>query len=418
MMFITTLISLTTAATFTAAAALSACPGSAGVGAAYIITNEDENCVVSHNIAQDGTLSFAGVVSAHGRGGAAAGTPGPDPFFTQDSVKVAGNHLFTVNAGSNTVVMFNIDQNKPGNLKMVGKPVSSGGEFPTSVAFSVAKNMACVVNGGAVNGVQCYKPDEKLGLIAMANTNRSLKLPQTTPPTGPPGTVSDVLFSEDSKKLLVSVKGVPPTPGFVASWDVADDGSLSANFTASPPAQGGLLPFSMSIIPGKNAVLATDAGIGFSTFDLSTLGAAGTTAKSQVFPIAGQGATCWSSFSKKTGSFFLTDIKTDMVTEVAIADDLSGKIVKQYPLTPGSATIDNAIANLPNNDFLYILASNATEINVLALNGQGQAAKVQTLNLANESSLKLNPNRLQGMAVFVKSDVQSGKAKRVIRERN
>ena len=315
--------------------------------------------------------------------------------------------------------MFDIDQSNPTKLKMVGGPVSTEGEFPTSVAFSAAKKMVCVVNGGAINGVQCFKPDAKLGLIAMGNTNRSLKLPQTTPPTGPPGSVSDILFSEDSKKLLVSVKGIPPTPGFVASWDIADDGSLSANFTASPPAQGGLIPFSMSIIPGKNAVLATDAGIGFSTFDLSTLGAGGAgTAKSQVFPIAGQGATCWSSFSQKTKSFFLTDIKTDIVTEVAVADDLSGKIVKQYPLTPGSATIDNAIANLPNNDFLYILSSNATSIDVLSLNGQGQAAKLQTLNFGNEKGVKANPNRLQGMAVFVKSAVKPAKAKRVVRERD
>lgn len=316
--------------------------------------------------------------------------------------------------------MFDIDPNNPTKLKMVGGPVSTEGEFPTSVAFSAAKKMVCVVNGGAINGVQCFKPDAKLGLVALANTNRSLKLPQTTPPTGPPGSVSDILFSEDSARLLVSVKGIPPTPGFVASWDVADDGALSANFTASPPAKGGLIPFSMSLIPGKNAVLATDAGIGFSTFDLRTLGAGGGTAASQVFPIAGQGATCWSSFSAKTGSFFLTDIKTDIVTEVAVADDLSGKIVKQYPLAPGSATIDNAIASLPGNDFLYVLSANATSIDVLSLNGKGQAAKVQTLNFGKEQGVKANPNRLQGMAVFVKSGsgVKSGKAKRVERERD
>jgi len=313
--------------------------------------------------------------------------------------------------------MFKIDQNNPAMLNMVGGPVSSGGEFPAAVAFSAAKNMVCVVNGGAINGVQCFKPDDTLGLIAMPNTNRSLKLPQTTPPTGPPGSVSDILFSEDSEKLLVSVKGVPPTPGFVASWDVADDGSLSANFTANPPTQGGLLPFSMSIIPGKNAVLATDAGIGFSTFDLGTLGAGGT-ANSQVFPIAGQGATCWSSFSQKTGSFFLTDIRTDIVTEVAVADDLSGKIVKQYPLAPGSATIDNAIATLSNNDFLYVLSANTTSVDVLALNGQGQATKLQTVNFGDQRRVKVSPNRVQGMAVFVKSGVKTGKVKRVIRERD
>ena len=296
--------------------------------------------------------------------------------------------------------------------------MNSGGEFPAAVAFSAAKNMVCVVNGGARNGVQCFRPDEALGLVALPNTNRALNLPQTTPPTGPPGSVSDIVFSNDAQRLLVSVKGVPPTPGFVASWDVADDGALAANFTASPPAQGGLLPFSMTPIPGKNAVLATDAAIGFSSFDLSTLGtgtgAGAGVATSQVFPIAGQGATCWSSFSQKTQSFFLTDIRTAMVTEVTIADNLSGAIVKQYALAPGSATIDNAIASLPDNDFLYVLAANATSIDVMALGGQGQATQLQTLNFGNQQGLKVSPNRLQGMAVFVKSrdqplGVRSGK---------
>jgi hypothetical protein len=51
------------------------------------------------------------------------------------------------------------------------------------------------------------------GLIPIPNTTRYLGLNQTTPPTGPPGTVSDVIFSSDGEELHVSVKGTPPTPG-------------------------------------------------------------------------------------------------------------------------------------------------------------------------------------------------------------
>jgi hypothetical protein len=38
---------------------------------------------------------------------------------------------------------------------MIGKPVSSGGEFPTSLAINKAGTRVCVVNGGKVNGVRC-----------------------------------------------------------------------------------------------------------------------------------------------------------------------------------------------------------------------------------------------------------------------
>lgn len=51
--------------------------------------------------------------------------------------------------------MFKINPNNPTNLKMVGSPVCSGGEFPMSIAVSEDKNMVCVLNGGVKNGVSC-----------------------------------------------------------------------------------------------------------------------------------------------------------------------------------------------------------------------------------------------------------------------
>lgn len=177
----------------------------------------------------------------------------------------------------------------------------------------------------------CFKIDPSQGLSSLANTNRALNLNQTTPATGPAGSVSHVVFSEDNKQLIASVKGVPPTPGFLAVWDVADDGSLSEDFQTVTPGAGGLLPFSMTIIPGKNAILATDAGIGFDIFDFGTAaGGNSSTAgnRSSVTAIDGQGATCWSSFSPKTGNFYLTDIETSLVTEVNVDDNLNATIVK------------------------------------------------------------------------------------------
>jgi hypothetical protein len=159
----------------------------------------------------------------------------------------------------------------------------------------------------------------------MPNSFRPLGINQTTPATGPEGSASHVIFSEDGKNLIASVKGTPPTPGFLAMWNVQSDGSLSSNFQKIAPAQGGLLPFSMTVIPGKNSILATDAGIGFDIFDMSNNGSSNS---SSANAIAGQDATCWSSHSQKTGNFYLTDIGTSMVTEVNVGDDLKGTIVK------------------------------------------------------------------------------------------
>ena len=98
------------------------------------------------------------------------------------------------------------------------------------------------------------------------------------------------------------------------------------------PASGGLLPFSMTVIPGKNAILATDAGVGFDVFNFNGNGN-GTdslTASSTVVPIAGQKATCWSSFSSKSGNFYLTDVGTSTITEVNVDKNLKGSIVKVF----------------------------------------------------------------------------------------
>lgn len=124
--------------------------------------------------------------------------------------------------------------------------------------------------------------------------------------------------------MMATVKGVPDKlPGFIAAWDVAADGSLSKDFKKIALPKGGLLPFSMTLIPGQNSMLVTDAAIGFDLFDTGKGGR-----QSNAVPINGQGATCWSSFSPKTKNLYLTDIKTSIVTEVNVDAQLKGKVVK------------------------------------------------------------------------------------------
>lgn len=177
----------------------------------------------------------------------------------------------------------------------------------------------------------CFNVDKRLGLVPIPNTLRLLGLDQTTPPRGPAGTASQIVFSEDNTRIIVSVKGSSSQPGFLAVWDISSDGTISKDFTKIAPASGGLLPFSMTVIPGKDAILATDAGIGFDVFDFSSAQNGSVvveSSKNSANKIEGQSATCWSAFSQKTGNFYLTDIGTSIVTEVNVDDNLKGTIVK------------------------------------------------------------------------------------------
>ncbi|KAK7692236.1 hypothetical protein QCA50_003861 [Cerrena zonata] len=328
-------------------------------GALYFINNDPSgNFVIVGEIQSNGAVVPNRAVATGGKGAHGVSDPiGPDPLFSQGAIKAtsSGKMLATVNPGDNTISLFSVDPKNPVDIKMIGQPVNSGGEFPVSVAFNKDGNVLCALNGGKVNGVQCFSASSK-GLEVINNSQRSLGLNQTTPANGPPNTPSHVIFNEAGDKLVASVKGTPPADaGFIAVWDVAKDGSLSTDFTKITAPAGGLLPFSMTNINGMNAILATDAGVGFDIFDLSTVKNTQdkgnqTSSKNSATAINGQKATCWSSFSAKTGSFYLTDVGTSTITEVSVDKSLKGKIVKQFPQANNSATIDNDVATIGKHE--------------------------------------------------------------------
>ncbi|RPD64092.1 hypothetical protein L226DRAFT_552064 [Lentinus tigrinus ALCF2SS1-7] len=298
-----------------------------------VITNEPENTIIAATINGDGTLNIDRAVATGGRSLHGGGI----------EASAKGKVLATVNPGSNTISLFSIDPNMPTNISPLGDPVSSEGEFPMSLIFNTAGDL-CVLNG-----------------VVISNTLRHLPLNQTTPPNGPPGTASQIVFNHDESHLIVS--------------DVTADGSLSADFKQVTPPSGGGLPFSLTPIPGKNAFVSTDPALGFSVLDLSGQN------KSSAFAINGQGATCWSSFSAKTGNFYLTDVGTSTVTEVHVDDNLKASI------------------------FLYIMSANATSVDVLALPGAGKARKISTLDIsgpARAAGVPIDRNSLQGMTHFIR----------------
>lgn len=57
-------------------------------------------------------------------------------------------------AGSDTLSSFSINSCDPSDISLLGTPVPTGGEFPVSVAINANGTLACVLNGGRVNGVR------------------------------------------------------------------------------------------------------------------------------------------------------------------------------------------------------------------------------------------------------------------------
>ncbi|KAJ7082137.1 hypothetical protein C8R44DRAFT_905026 [Mycena epipterygia] len=378
------------------------------------MTNEPTgNYVVSATIGSDSRLALYEAVYTEGSGAHGfrpASIGDLDALFSQGSVGVSTAQRFVanVNAGANTVTVFGIDDLNPARLNMIGKPVSSGGEFPASLAINKAGNRVCVVNGGKINGVSCYTFDAVEGLTPMISTIRSLNLNQTTPPTGPSNTPSQIIFSPDEKQLIVSVKA-----GYLAVWDVNTDGSLSRDFQTMA---GGVLPFSLLYVPGKNAIIASDPGVGYDIFNLDTNATVS-------FPIPGQTLTCWSVYSNESGNFYMVDVGVSTITEVHVTSSLNSTIVKAssssmscgmsdtYVFFPpqqynvgNDGPIDTDVATIDNKDFMYSLAANATGLTVLSVNGPGQAEIFQRVDVAGPAkaaNLSIDSSNLQGMVTFI-----------------
>lgn len=173
----------------------------------------------------------------------------------------------------------------------------------------------------------------------------SFDLSETTPPAGPAGSVSHVLFSADGSKLHASAKGVPGSSvGFIATWDVDRHGNLSPTFTKTyPPTGDGLLVFGMANIVGvPTAVMATDPALGLTIYDFSKK-------KTRFVPlnIPNQVRTCWAVYSKTTESYWITDLGTVEVYEVAVdTRTLEPSLSQRFQLPLNFNVTDLSIGNV------------------------------------------------------------------------
>ncbi|KAH0431547.1 3-carboxymuconate cyclase [Colletotrichum camelliae] len=352
--------------------------------AAYFITNDQANAIVALPIGPDGHLSEGTITSTGGSGmssinGMTNQPAAPDGLVSQSAVALAGNYLFTINAGSNTVVMFKIDSASPTKLTMVGQPAIVPGEFPNTVTASETNRLVCVGTTGSKAGVSCTSFSDS-GMGAM-DSLRAIALNQTTPPVGPTNTVSQVFFSDDQKTLYATVKGDPVrnNTGFFASYQVGQasgHAAVAQQPQRSSPAGTAVL-FGSFNIPESNNIFATDASFGAAVLSVDQSSKIATVKAKGV--IDGQKATCWSTFSKASNSAFVTDVGLNRVVEMSLTD-ASVKNIIDLSSNGDQGLIDLKAAG----NFVYALAQgNGTTSAAVTVLDAVQKKQVQHLQLQN-----------------------------------
>ncbi|RYP08267.1 hypothetical protein DL764_002001 [Monosporascus ibericus] len=374
--------------------------------AVYLLTNDAENAVVALPINADGTLSKGTSTKSGGKGatsinGATGELAATDALISQGALTVAGQFIFAVNAGSNTLSMLSISETDPTKLTLVGEPVEVPGEFPNTVAASAKNSLACVAMTGAVAGISCASFDGEKGLGAMDDL-RPIDLGQSTPPVGPTNTVSHTFFSEDESTLFTMVKGDPAAnkTGFVSSLAVEQKTMCggqtmmvaAAEDTRSSP-EGTAVLFGSQVIPGTGNIFTTDASFGGAV--LSVDAATGEAAVAAMGAIEDQVATCWAAFSPMTKSVFVTDVAVPRIVEMS-AEDASILSMLDLSETGDPGFVDLRAAGA----FVYVLApGNGTAdaaVSVLDISGgQGQARAIQRFSLDGVAG-----NTAQGIATL------------------
>ncbi|KAL9119554.1 MAG: hypothetical protein Q9187_003890 [Circinaria calcarea] len=380
----------------------------------YFMTNDPNqpNSVVAVPVGRNGQLRKNGmtVTPTGGLGGATidpfTGTEpaAVDALASAGSVKVVGRNLFVVNPGSNTLTMFTIDNRDPTKLTMLGTPMNTRGDFPTTVGISRRRRLACVGQNGVQSGISCASYSTRTGLKPF-DARRDFGLNNTTPPFNAYNGISTVFFSEEENILFADVKGQPrdnqlglPVTvvpelgsfGFLAAFRVNRDAVLYDVVRTTPEGAG--VMFGAAIIPGTKDIVLADAsyGGGVITYDEDTLTA--TTKIRTVFPTTV--FTCWAGYSELTETAFFTDGAVNNLIEMDVD---SGEIVTVVNI---SANGNFGQTDLQvSGDFVYSLSANfptnRTGLNVYDIS-QGRG----TVNLAQSFFPGASYPYSQGMATW------------------
>ena len=152
--------------------------GKSGPGAVFIMTNAAEgNEIMMYQRSAIGRLSYMDQFPTGGLGAGVGKTIEIDPLGSQNSLILdeKGEYLYAVNAGDDTITVFQVRENY---LKFLDN-VPSGGCFP--VSLTVHDKVLYVLNAGANDGSGSWTPGNITGfmlednhLVPIADSTRTL----------------------------------------------------------------------------------------------------------------------------------------------------------------------------------------------------------------------------------------------------
>ena len=340
---------------------LSALAGGGTIGTVYTMSNAAEgNSVLVFDRDLVGRLTPAGEFDTGGLGtGTGLGNQGGviiDP---------ANRWLFVVNAGTNDITVFAIDED---GLMLMDRE-DSGGEYPISLTYS--GNLLYVLNaGGAVDGA-----DEITGFTVGADGMLS-PIPGSTRPlsdtnTGP----AQISFNTDGDVLVVTEKAT----SLIDTFTVDSNGAAGP---VSTHASSGTTPFGFAIGKRDQLIVSEAAGGATDQSSVSSYRLGKDGSLTVISPSVGttETAACWAIVTNDGRFTYTTNAGSGSISGYSIGFDGTLALLDANGRTGNTGKdtgpLDMALSNDGRN--LYTLNGQSHTIGVFKVKDKGGLAALNS----------------------------------------
>ncbi len=319
-------------------------------GAVYTMTNTAPlNQIVTFHRGTNGSLTW---VASLPTGGTGSGTA----LGSDNAVQLSRNHrwLLTVNAGSNSISVFEIDNERPELVSVT----PSNGKQPESIA--IFGNLVYVLNAGTPANISGFRLRPDGSLRPIPNSTRPLS---TASPASP-----QIGFDDDGGLVLTTEKAT----NLIDTYVVRDDGTLEG---PKPQPSAGQTPFGF-LFDRRGHLLVSDAFGGAagegaaSSYDVSSDGSL------HVITGAvkdGQAAPCWIVVTRDNRYVYVSNTASSNLSAYLLDHDGSLSLIGDgVAANTGAGPVDMALDR--DSRFLYVL--------------NGAAGTVQSYRVRRDGSLE------------------------------
>lgn len=294
-------------------AAAEADPGANVAGHVYEATNAaGGNAIQVFDRSADGHLATAATVSTGGSGSGGS-------LHSQGGVTRAGDLLFVVNAGSNSVSALEITTHG----LVLRDTVSSGGALPVSV--TVRAGIGYVVNQTS-DTISGFHYSDTGHLSPLQGSTKAL----TPNPSGGITDAAQISFTPDGSTLVVTEKASNALDTFTVTDEYAS-GPVSHPSAGTTPYGFDFDPRGHAVVSEASSGSASSYAVGRRGFSLISSAVSNT-----------QAAACWLVVSR--GYAWVVNAASGTVSSYAIAPDGSLTLVKAVAATTGPGGTDAALS--------------------------------------------------------------------------